>query len=106
MEDSIKLCKPASVKVITDSKEDIAYVRELAIKNGEEHKLAMEGHTYHFDGIKDQGRDKLNTKYLVSEDVDWGLNVNTIDKKTGVAEVRSFLDGNMKGKEMLIAFFH
>ncbi len=105
VEDSIKLCKPASVKVITDSKEDIAYVRELAIKNGEEHKLAMEGHTYHFDGIKDQGRDKLNTKYLVSEDVDWGLNVNTIDKKTGVAEVRSFLDGNMKGKEMLIAFF-
>jgi len=104
-EDAIKLCKPASVKVITDSKEDIAYVRELAIKNGEEHKLAMKGHTYHFDGIKDQGRDKLNTRYLVSEDVNWGLNVNTIDKKTGVAEVRSFLDGNMKGKEMLIAFF-
>jgi phosphoenolpyruvate carboxykinase (GTP) len=105
VEDYIKLCKPASVKVITDSKEDIAYVRELALKNGEECKLEIEGHTCHFDGIKDQGRDKLNTRYLVSEDIDWGLDVNTIDKKTGVKEVRSFLDGSMKGKEMLVVFF-
>jgi phosphoenolpyruvate carboxykinase (GTP) len=30
VEEAIQLCKPAKVVVITDSKEDIAYVRELA----------------------------------------------------------------------------
>lgn len=45
VEEAIRLCKPAKVVVITDSKEDIAYVRELALINGEETKLKMEGHT-------------------------------------------------------------
>ena len=58
LNEAIELCKPSKVTVITDSDEDIAYVRELSLKNGEEAKLAMEGHTIHFDGIYDQGRDK------------------------------------------------
>ena len=45
LEMAIKLCKPAKVTVITDAPEDIAYLRQLAIDNGEERKLAMEGHT-------------------------------------------------------------
>ena len=36
VEEAIQLCKPAKVTVITDSKEDIAYVRELALINGQE----------------------------------------------------------------------
>jgi len=47
--------------VITDSKEDTNYVRELALGIGEEKKLKMEGHTIHFDGYYDQGRDKPHT---------------------------------------------
>jgi len=50
VEKAIQLCKPAKVTVITDSKEDINYVRELALAIGEEKKLKMEGHTMHFDG--------------------------------------------------------
>ena len=38
VEEFVTLCKPIKVTVITDSKEDINYVRELAIKNGEEQK--------------------------------------------------------------------
>ena len=34
--EAIDLCKPDKVTVITDSEEDINYVRNLAIKNGEE----------------------------------------------------------------------
>ncbi|GAJ15865.1 unnamed protein product, partial [marine sediment metagenome] len=45
VEEAIQLCKPAKVVVITDSKADITYVRELALINGEETKLKMEGHT-------------------------------------------------------------
>ena len=105
VEEAILLCKPAKVVVITDSKEDIAYVRELALINGEETKLKMEGHTIHFDGYYDQGRDKANTKYLLSKDVDWGIKVNSIEKEKGLKEMYSYLDGSMAGKEMLVRFF-
>ncbi len=105
VEEAIQLCKPAKVTMITDSKEDIAYVRELALINGEETKLKMEGHTIHFDGYYDQGRDKANTKYLLSKDVDWGIKVNSIEKEKGLKEMYSYLDGSMAGKEMLVRFF-
>lgn len=105
VEEAIKLCKPAKVTVITDAKEDIAYLRSLAINNEEEKKLKMAGHTIHFDGYYDQGRDKPHTKYLLSKDVDWGLGVNYIEKDEGLKEIYSFLDGSMAGKEMLVKFF-
>ncbi len=105
VEEAIQLCKPTKVTVITDSKEDINYVRELSLINGEERKLKMEGHTIHFDGYYDQGIDKANTRYLLSKDVDWGIKVNSIEKDKGLKEIYSFLDGSMAGKEMLIRFF-
>jgi len=105
VEEAIQLCKPAKVTVVTDSKEDINYVRELALAIDEEKKLKMEGHTIHFDGYYDQARDKGHTKYLLSEEVNWGLGVNYIKKDKGLKEVNSFLDGSMTGKEMLVRFF-
>jgi phosphoenolpyruvate carboxykinase (GTP) len=105
VEEAIQLCKPGKVTVITDSKKDIAYVRELALINGEEKKLKIEGHTIHFDGYYDQGRDKQHTKYLLSQDVDWGIEVNSIEKEKGLKEIYSYLDGSMAGKEMLVRFF-
>lgn len=105
VEKAIQLCKPGKVTVITDSKEDITYVRELALMNGEETKLKMEGHTIHFDGYYDQARDKANTKYLLLKDVDWGIKINSMKKEKGLKEIYSFLDGSMAGKEMLVRFF-
>ena len=105
VKEAIELCKPGKVTVITDSKEDIAYVRKLALAVGEEKELKMEGHTIHFDGYYDQARDKGHTKYLLSEEVNWGLGVNYIEKDKGHEEVYSFLDGSMAGKEMLVRFF-
>ncbi len=60
-----KLCKPSKVTVITDSEEDIAYVRRLALKTKEESKLNMKGHTIHYDGYYDQARDKAHTRVLL-----------------------------------------
>jgi len=105
VEEAIQLCKPGKVTVITDSKEDVNYVRELALAVGEEKKLKMEGHTIHFDGYYDQGRDKQHTKYLLSQDVDWGLGVNSIEKEKGLKEIYFYLNGSMAGKEMLVRFF-
>lgn len=103
--DAIKLFKPDKVTVLTDSKEDIQYVKDLAIKNKEEYPLLKEGHTYHFDSPLDQGRDKAHTAYLLDEEVNWGIDINSIEKKKGLKELNEIMNGIMKGKEMLVAFF-
>ncbi len=102
---AIKLCKPEKVTVLTDSKEDADYVRNLALKNGEEFPLKTPGHTIHFDGYFDQARDKSNTKYLVSDVAGSGLGDVAIQRDAGLDEVFSFLDGVMEGKEMLVLFY-
>jgi len=103
--DAIELTQPASVYVCTDSSEDRAYIRELAIKTREEIPLDTAGHTCHFDGYYDQARDKAKTKYLLPPGSELGASLNSTEKKTGVQEVRSYLAGSMAGREMLICFF-
>lgn len=103
--ESIELCKPESVFVCSDSDEDISFIRDLAVKNSEEKALNIDGHTIHFDGPADQGRDKGATRYLVRPSVDLGVSLNTIDKEEGLAEVKGFLAGSMAGRMMLVRFF-
>jgi phosphoenolpyruvate carboxykinase (GTP) len=105
VKEAIELCQPEKVTVITDDPTEIQYLRELALKNKEEEELKLPGHTVHFDGYYDQGRDKGNTRYLLSHKVDWGIAVNSIDKEEGLTEIKSYFQGSMKGKEMLILFF-
>jgi phosphoenolpyruvate carboxykinase (GTP) len=105
VEDAIRLCKPDKVTVITDSDEDVAYVREKAIQCREEQKLATEGHTIHYDGYHDQARDKEKTKYLLPEGKTISRYINSTEREAGLKEVMGFLDGSMKGKEMLVRFF-
>ena len=103
--DAVELCDPQDVLVCTDAAEDIARVRRRAVELGEETPLAIEGHTVHFDGPKDQARDKENTKYLVPPGDDLGKNLNQTDKESGLAEVRQILRGSMAGKTMFVRFF-
>ena len=103
--DAIELTSPASVFICTGSAEDVAYIRELAIKAGEETPLDIPGHTVHFDGYHDQARDKARTKYLLPPGSDLGASLNSIEKKAGVEEVRSFLKDSMVSREMLICFW-
>lgn len=101
----IKLCDPASVFVSTDSEEDRAYVRRVAIANGEERELAVPGHTLHFDSYHDQGRDPANTKYLLRPGTDLGERVRSIDKEEGLREVLGYLRNSMAGKELFVRFY-
>ncbi len=101
----LELCNPASVFICTDSDQDINYVREAALRNGEETVLAIPGHTIHFDGYHDQARDKAQTKFLISEDIRLGPSFNTIDKQAGLQEVRSLLKNIMSGHELFVSFF-
>jgi phosphoenolpyruvate carboxykinase (GTP) len=106
----ILICKPSKVTVITDSKEDINYVRQKSIELKEELKLATKGHTVHFDGFfnmnnHDQARDKENTKVLVPKGEYSSPWINTTDREEGLKEILEIMDGCMEGKECLIRFF-
>jgi phosphoenolpyruvate carboxykinase (GTP) len=104
--DAVRLCQPQTVKVFGDAPADIAAVRRGAIENGEEAPLALEGHTVHFDNYPgDQGRDKEVTRYLVPADEPLSKNLNQTEREGGLAEVRGFLRGAMKGRAMLVRFF-
>lgn len=101
----VDLCKPAKITVITDDSRDQEYVRKLALQQNEEKKLAMSGHTIHFDGSNDQGRDKANTCILLPKGKNLSKKTVTKDRDSALGEIFGLLDGIMHGKEMLIAFF-
>ena len=99
------LCHPDHIFVCSDSKEDIFYVRRQAVATGEEKAiLTLPGHTVHFDGENDQGRDRQATKYLVPRGISLSKALNQIDRQEGLAEVRSFLKDSMNGRTMIVRF--
>lgn len=100
----VELCNPDKVFVCTDSDDDIDYIRQSAIRNGEESKLAIEGHTVHFDSYYDQARDRKNTNILVPKGVDLGPAISTTDRDEGLREVHEILRDIMRGKELYIRF--
>ncbi|MGB9718019.1 MAG: phosphoenolpyruvate carboxykinase (GTP) [Thermoproteota archaeon] len=102
--ESVELCNPDQVFVCTDSPEDIAYVRRQAVVSGEEKPLAIPGHTYHFDGPRDQGRDRESTKYLVPKWDSLDKALNQVEREEGLAEIRSLLRNIMRGRVMIIRF--
>jgi phosphoenolpyruvate carboxykinase (GTP) len=99
------LCNPEGIFVCSDSAEDIAYVRRQAIATGEEKAiLNLPGHTVHFDGVYDQGRDRQATKYLVPKGISLSKALNQIDRQEGLAEVKGLLRDSMKGRTMIVRF--
>ena len=101
----IELCNPDTVFICTDSPEDREYIKQEAIRTGEEKVLAISGHTVHFDGYYDQARDRENTKFLLSEGVDLSSNLNLIDKQKGLKEISTTLKDIMKGHKLYVLFF-
>ncbi|HOJ40206.1 MAG TPA: phosphoenolpyruvate carboxykinase (GTP), partial [bacterium] len=62
------------------------------------------GHTVHFDGMEDQGRDREVTRYLVPAGDKLSPALNQIERETGLKEVRNLLKGAMKGRTMIVRF--
>ena len=55
---SSDMCNCKEIFICSDSAEDITYVRKQALATDEEKALKIKGHTVHFDGVYDQGRDR------------------------------------------------
>lgn len=105
VQEFLELCKPKKVIVFTDSVNDIAFVRRMAIDLGEEIRLKMKGHTVHYDSYYDQARDKENTRVLKPSGMKMSNTINTIDREKGLREILGIMNGIMKGKICLIRFF-
>jgi phosphoenolpyruvate carboxykinase (GTP) len=102
--DAIELTTPETIFVCADSQEDVSYIRRMAVENGEERPLETPGHTCHFDGPTDQGRDRRVTKYLVPEGETLSKALNQIGREEGLAEIRRLLKDSMKGRTLIVRF--
>ncbi len=99
------LCHPERIFICTDSAEDLENVRKQAVATGEEQAiLNIPGHTVHFDGEQDQGRDRAATKYLVPKGVTLSKALNQMDRQDGLLEVMASLRNIMVGKTMIVRF--
>jgi phosphoenolpyruvate carboxykinase (GTP) len=99
------LCHPEKIFICSDTPEDIAHIRLEAVERCEEKAiLTTSGHTVHFDGENDQGRDRGATKYLVPRGITLSKALNQIDRQEGLAEVRGLLKDSMMGRTMIVRF--
>lgn len=105
LEEAVNLTNPDKIRVFSDSQEDLNDLRKMAMNKGGEFPLKTKGHTYHFDGVNDQGRDTFSTRYLLPKGMVLGESLNSIDRQQGLDEVKGFLKDSMKGKTMLVCFW-
>ena len=101
----IELLNPDQIIVCTDSKEDREFIRNAALKAGEEIQLALAGQTIHFDGYFDQGRDKENTRILLSEGLHLSDDINTMERQEGLRNLQAVLKNIMQGHTLYVRFF-
>ncbi len=102
---SIAMCEPEAVFINTGSASDKAYIREMALKNGEEAKLPMDGHTIHFDLKDEQGRIVDRTYYISNEGEHISSLANKMDRAKALIDIRDKMTGIMRGKTMIVGFY-
>jgi phosphoenolpyruvate carboxykinase (GTP) len=102
---SIAMCGPDSIFVNTGSEKDRKFIRELAIENREEAKLAMKGHTIHFDLKEEQGRITDRTYYISNEDEDVSSLANKMLREDALRDIKDKMTGIMSGKKMVVGFY-
>ncbi|MDI6856213.1 MAG: hypothetical protein QMD21_05470 [Candidatus Thermoplasmatota archaeon] len=88
-----------------DSPGDWLYIKDAALRNGEETKLAIDGHTLHFDSYYDQARDREHTCILIPKWIELGSFVRTKYREKALEEIHKILMDIMKGHELYILFF-
>jgi len=103
--DAIVICNPSSVFVNTGSPEDQAFIKNLALEKGEESRLAMDGHTIHFDLAQEQGRIVDRTYYIANPEDHVSSLANRMDRPTALEEVSSNMKNIMEGMTMIIGFY-
>lgn len=102
---AISMCQPDSVFINTGSPEDVQWIREYSLRQGEEKKLAKDGHTIHFDLPQDQARLVKQTFYIINPGAKMSSLAKTIERDEATAYVKEFMPGIMTGKTLMVGFY-
>ncbi|MCJ7772106.1 MAG: phosphoenolpyruvate carboxykinase (GTP) [Desulfobacterales bacterium] len=102
---AIVMCEPDSAYVNVGSEQDKQFIRDLALKKGEESKLPMKGHTIHFDLKQEQGRIIDRTFYIANEGELISSLANKKLRADAFNEVKEIMSGIMRGKMIIIGFY-
>jgi len=102
---AIALGEPDSVMIDTGSDADIQAIRELSLEKGEERKLAMDGHTIHFDLPQDQARLIAQTFYIVNPEDQMNDMAKSMPREEALAYVEKYMKGMMKGMTLMVGFY-
>lgn len=102
---AIALGQPDAVLVNTGSPEDKQRVRDLCIERGEERKLAINGHTLHYDLAKEQARIVDRTFYIANDDETVSSLANRISRTDAYDYVKEHMSGMMKGVILVVGFY-
>ncbi len=102
---AIVMCEPDAVIINTGSDEDKQRVRDMAIANGEEAKLAMPDHTIHYDLKDEQGRIIDRTYYIVDQGEDVSSLANKMERTEALKQIREGMQGIMHAKTMIVGFY-
>ncbi len=102
---SIVMCQPDSIFINAGTEADRQYIRDLAIKNGEEAKLPMKGHTIHYDLKEEQGRITDRTYYIANEGEEISSLANKTLRDEALKDIRDKMTGIMRGKVMITGFY-
>ena len=102
---AVLMCRPDHIFVNTGSDEDRRFIRELALKNGEEESLAMKNHTIHYDLKNEQGRIIDRTFYIVNPGEQISSLANKMDRAKATKDILDKMSGIMVGKTMMVGFY-
>ncbi len=102
---ALVMCEPEAVFINTGSEADKQYIREMALKKGEEAKLPMDKHTIHYDLKDEQGRIIDRTFYITNQGEDVNSLANKMDRAKALIDIRDKMTDIMHGKTMIVGFY-
>jgi phosphoenolpyruvate carboxykinase (GTP) len=102
---AISICNPDSIFINTGSPEDVQWIREYALKTGEEKPLTKKGHTIHFDLPEDQARLVNQTYYIINEGENMSSLAKSILRSEALAYVQQHMRNIMRQKVMMVGFY-
>lgn len=102
---AVAMCQPNTIYINTGSDEDRRFIRDWALKNGEESALPMSGHTIHYDLKEEQARIIDRTFYIANEDEATSSLAKRIERADALIDVGEKMKGIMQGMMMMVGFY-
>ena len=102
---AIAMCEPEAVFVNSGTEADRQFIRDLALKNGEEAALPMDNHTIHYDLKYEQGRIIDRTFYIANPGEQISSLANKMMRADALEEIRKIMTGIMHGKTMVVGCY-